>query len=280
MSEKKEPRVSIMTVTPQQAENWLERNHPRNRKLREHKVRQYAADMEAGRWLLSTQVIAFNTKDELVNGQHTLHAILRSEASIRCVVLWGMPDPSMLTIDNGMKRSTDDQFSMSGRDYVRGAGATVRRLMIGGRTFQGRAISDLEVDEFMSKYAAAVAFAHKAVPAGRFAQAPVRAVVARAKIGRHPGEKLERFGEVLNTGIMAAGEDAAVLLRNFILGMKGGAAGSGTQRSKLYDMAESALAAFLKGQRVKRIDPAIEELFPVPGDKVWLAEAAPEPAMA
>lgn len=223
MAEPKEPRVQIMQITPQMAGNWLERNHPANRKLRPNKVRQYAADMRLNRWHLSTQVIAFDADKQVCNGQHTLHAVVESGCTV------------------------------STRSYV------------------GRAITDQEIDEFMSIHGAAVASAHRAIPNGRYAQASIRAAVARAYILKKPDEKLKRFGEVLNSGIMGSGEAAAVLLRNYIIEFRDVSSASGSARAKLYGMAEYALTEFLAGRKPKKLEPSDEELFPVPGESRWFA---------
>lgn len=258
--------VAIRTVTPDDAERWLEKNHDRNRRLRPAKVAEYAADMKSGRWVLSDQAISFDRDGWLINGQHRLQAVHRSGVSIKSLVLWNCPDRSLLVIDGGMKRSTDDRFVMAGKSYPKGCGATVRRLLIGmsaDRTMQ--AISDWRVDEFMAEHGTDVAFVHTATTKHKATAASVRAVLARAKIKRVAGERIERFCEVLGTGLMGAGENAAVLLRNHIIALKQAGAGTGQARQQLYAVTESALAAFLAGERVTKIAPAKQELFPVTG---------------
>jgi hypothetical protein len=264
----KEPNVRLMTVTPRMAEEWLSRNHGRNRKMRLNKVKEYAADMKAGRWVLSDQAISFDAADQLINGQHRLFAVTESKTDIRSIVLFNAPNRSLLVIDGGMKRNTDDRFGMAGMSYPRGCGATVRRVIMGLTSYAGESISDQRVDEFMTDHGPAVAFAHAALGKGRYALAPVRAVLTRAKIRKTPGERLERFCEVLGSGIMSAGENGAVLLRNYITNLKADAAGSGTARQKLYAVTEAALAAFLAGERVTKLTPAKAELFPITGDRV------------
>jgi hypothetical protein len=260
----KQPTVQIMRVSPQQAANWLERNHERNRKLRPRKVAEYAADMAAGRWVLGAQVIVFNTRGELTNGQHTLHAVCKSETTVPLLVLFNAPDRSLYVLDGGMRRSTDDRFGMAGTGHVRGCGATVRRLLTGSSKGFTEAVSDQRVDEFMGQYGASVDLAHRCLK-GRFGQAAVRAVVVRAHIRKVPGERLERFAEVLSTGIMGRGENAAVLLRNVLVESKN-VADSGTSRAKLYALTQTALDRFLAGDPVRALKPATAELFPIPGE--------------
>ncbi len=267
---KTEPRVEIVTVTPADAEKWLMVNHDHNRRMRPMKVAEYVADMKAGRWILSDQAISFNTLGNLINGQHRLAAVHRSGVSIRSLILWNCPDRSLFVIDGAMKRSTDDRFGMAGKSYPNGCGATVRRLLIGMSTdTKGKAsISDWRVDEFMSDHGASIAFVHTATAKFKITLASIRAVLARAKIRKVPGERLERFCEVLGTGLMGAGENAAVLLRNYIASFKQMSSGSGSMRQRLYALTESALTTFLANERITKLTPAKEELFPVAGDRV------------
>ncbi len=261
------PKVVIMTVTPQDAEKWLAKNHDRNRKMRESKVREYSNDMKAGRWVLSDQAISFDVPGDLINGQHRLQAVYRTGVSIQSLVMWNCPDRSLLVIDGGMKRSTNDRFGMAGKGYPAGCGATVRRVLMGLNSYAGESISDWRVDEFMVQYGEAVQFVHKASAKHKVTLAPLRAVLVRAKIRKTPGERIERFCEVLGTGIMGSGENAAVLLRNYITGLKQSVAGSGTARQKLYAVTEAALVAFLEGERITKLNPAKEESFLIAGDK-------------
>lgn len=263
---KTEPFVEIMTVTPMNAQSWLAKNHDHNRKLRKLKVAEYESDMRAGRWVLSDQAISFNTADELINGQHRLQAVHRSGVSIKSLVLWNCPDRSLLVIDGGMKRSTNDRFGMAGKSYPSGCGATVRRLVTGLKKYAGESVSDWRVDEFMVDHGAAVVFVHKTTAKNKITLAPVRAVLVRAKITGVAGERLERFCEVLNTGIMGPGENAAVLLRNFIVSAKKSVAGSGSDRQKLYAITESALQSFIANERVSKFQPVKIEAFPINGD--------------
>jgi hypothetical protein len=269
-----DPSVAIRTVTPEDAEKWLARNHDRNRKLRPGKLREYVADMKAGRWVLSDQAISFNAAGDLINGQHRLRAVWESGVSIQSLVLWDAPDRALYVIDGAMRRSTDDRFGMAGRPYPKGCGGTVRRLMIGmNQDRNAQSISDWRVDEFMAEHGNAVAFVHAATQKYKLTQAAIRAVLTRAKMRRVAGERIERFCEVLGTGIMGAGENAAVLLRNQILQMKQLGSGTGEARRKLYALTEAALAAFLEGERPTKLQPAKDELFPIAGDKaerqVW-----------
>jgi hypothetical protein len=257
----KKPSVEIMNVTPQMAENWLEQNSDRNRKLREAKVAQYVADILAGRWRLSDQAISFDINEALVNGQHRLHAVVRADKPILSLVMKNLPTEAMLVLDGGMKRSTDDNFGMYGCEYPKNCGSTVRRVFLGVRSYAGRAFTDQEVHEFMKQSADAVRFAHRVLPNGKFGSASLRAPVVRAYIKRAARTRLEHFGEVLLTGMMVPGDEAAIHLRNFVMELA--SSSNGRDRASLYGKTESALAAFLREEPIRRLLPTKDELFPI-----------------
>lgn len=270
-------KVRLMRVEPRAAEQWLTKNRDNNRPVSRHKVRQYAADMRAGRWRLSNDAVSFDVSGSLVNGQHRLHACVAADAPFLTLVVWNLPDESMTALDSGRKRNTNDSLAIAGREYVKGAGSTVRRIFLGMRHTGGgnsnitRPYSDQEIDEFLGVHHKHVEFAHELLAKGRFKSAPLRAVVSRASIAFKPEAQLRRFCEVLTTGIMREGEDAAVILRNYVLDDT--ELGSSTGRKELYGKAETALAAFLEGKTCKPLRVAKQELFPIPNEGYWdLAE--------
>ncbi len=261
--------IRLMTITPDVASQWLTKNHKLNRRAAPSRVRQYTADMGAKRWELSDQTITFDTNGELINGQKRLRACVDSGEPFPSLVLYGLPTKSMLVLDGAQRRTTDDNIRMDGREWPKGCGSTVRRAMLGARKFSGRAVTDAEVVEFMEAYGEAVSFAHRVLAKGKTATASTRAPLVRAHIGKADQRGLESFARVLTTGLMLPGEEQAVLLRNRILEADHSGGGS---RADLYLATESAISAFLAGQRLTKILPNTKELYPIPGESKWFSE--------
>lgn len=259
----RKPTVAIMTITPRMAENWLARNAPNNRNARQRLIERYSADMAAGKWRLSDQAISFNTRGELVNGQNRLHSVVKTGVTIQAVVVRNLPVESMIVLDVGAKRNTDDAFKITGHDWPKGCGATVRRIL--RRSSFDRTATDQEVEEFMMAHGQVVAFAHHVLPRGKFAAASVRAPIVRARIIGKDAARLERFGEVMISGMMNVGDEAAILLRNWVMDQK--TRHVRLEQGPFYEMAEAALAKFLKSEVVKRLVPAKDEMFPIASDK-------------
>lgn len=111
-------RTLWMEVTPAKAREWLENNF-RNRPIKEDVVKAYARDMAVGTWVSTHQGIAFNDKDELIDGQHRLSAIVLCKVTVRMMVTFGMPSKiegkemtPMDAVDRGATRSVADQLTI------------------------------------------------------------------------------------------------------------------------------------------------------------------------
>lgn len=109
-------RSQWMDVDPATAKRWLENNF-RNRSLDDDVVNAYARDMTAGVWVATHQGAAFNDRDELIDGQHRLHAVVRSGVTVRMMVTFGLPSviagkemTTMDAVDRGRTRSVADQL--------------------------------------------------------------------------------------------------------------------------------------------------------------------------
>lgn len=111
-------RSQWMDVTPEMAKRWLANNF-RNRPLAEDTVIAYSRDMLAGAWVPTHQGIAFNDRDELIDGQHRLHAIIRAGVTVRMMVTFGLASKiegsqmtTMDAVDRGRTRSVADQLKI------------------------------------------------------------------------------------------------------------------------------------------------------------------------
>ena len=82
----------IVSITPKIAEKWLESVSPeKQRPLMERTITEYASAMRLGHWVLTHQGIAFDADGCLTDGQHRLHAIVRSGVTVSMFVATGLP---------------------------------------------------------------------------------------------------------------------------------------------------------------------------------------------
>ncbi len=121
----------VADITPEKAEAWLKKIG-RNRRLSEKQVDKLARAMKEGRWSLNGQTIKFNNHGELFDGQHRLHAVLRSGCTIQSVVLFGIHDPNAVeTVDvdtrvRGVSQILETWYGVKNASHV---GAIARRLL-------------------------------------------------------------------------------------------------------------------------------------------------------
>ena len=101
-------------ITPSFAEIMLEHNK-NNRPVRESMVRQFAADMKAGRFDTRTTVsIGFKKNGVLADGQKRLLAIISSKVALAIDVIFQIPNSAVHKIDRGQRRSNADSFYIFG----------------------------------------------------------------------------------------------------------------------------------------------------------------------
>src|SRR5439155_25117462 len=107
---------TVVDVDPATASAWLQRNL-HNRHLREEAVSSMARDMAAGRWQYTGEAVKFSKAGNLLDGQHRLAAVVKSETTIPILVVPGLPDSAQEVIDTGAKRTASDVLYLSGESY-------------------------------------------------------------------------------------------------------------------------------------------------------------------
>lgn len=118
----------VMTVTPEIAQRILERN-TRNRPLNERRAKLLAQAIVRGEWALNGDTIRISATGVLLDGQHRLRAIVLSGITVESLIVTGLPDPVMKTIDvNGKGRGSADVLSMNGEKNYTHLAAVARLL--------------------------------------------------------------------------------------------------------------------------------------------------------
>lgn len=103
----------IVDISPTMAADWLEHNTG-NRKEKRGKIDCYTRDMSYGRWSLTGEPIIFDREGVLRNGQNRLLACVRSGASFRSVVMWGVEPEAFKNMDRGASRTVGDVLGIEG----------------------------------------------------------------------------------------------------------------------------------------------------------------------
>lgn len=116
-------KIFETTITPKQAERLLRKNK-HNRPLNISHVKLLADEMSSGRWKLNGDTIRMNG-ELLIDGQHRLHACVKSNTPFRTLMIEGLNFEVFDTIDTGKNRSAADTLALRGEKNTRSLAASV-----------------------------------------------------------------------------------------------------------------------------------------------------------
>lgn len=99
----------IVSITPDMAKDLITKNAKYNRKLTKTSVEKYARAMVKGDWALTPQGIIVETStDEVIDGQHRLHAIAQTGVTVDMYVTYVTGENTYKFLDQGRKRDFAD----------------------------------------------------------------------------------------------------------------------------------------------------------------------------
>jgi len=100
-------------VTPAKAEEYLA-SQVRNRRVYRRAVEGHAAAMREGRWVKTGETIKFDTKGQLIDGQHRLRAVVLCGIPQKMDLAFGIKPGSQDVMDTGKPRSKADTMDLHG----------------------------------------------------------------------------------------------------------------------------------------------------------------------
>lgn len=115
----------LRVVNPATAQGWLDKN-TRNRPVKDRRVEFYASQMKAGEWRETGESVKFDVNGNLLDGQHRLLAVVRSGATIKTWVTFGLDPEVFKVIDTGKTRSAGDVLGVEKVPYPDAVAAIAR----------------------------------------------------------------------------------------------------------------------------------------------------------
>ncbi len=256
--------LSVEFVSPSDAAAFLRLNKS-NRRLRKERVHQYARDMAAGEWYEKPVAVCLSEQNELLNGQHTMEAIVTSGCGQRLLISRNTPSRTITAMDVGLVRSMGDLAKFYGGDITGVKAVTAKILTWGPSNHVTRSFH--EVLQAYLSHQEVVDLVTERVGSKRVAglNGTVLAVAARAAYSRDRGRIL-RFLEVLESGTADGPSDsAAIKLRDAIRSRNNGIRSAHSQvRIDLYRRAVAALDHFLNRTPITKLYGTDADLFPLP----------------
>lgn len=115
--------TKFVEVTPTLAAEWLKKvDADHQRKFMPTVADRYAVAMNQHRWLPNNDAVTLTDTDKLTNGQHRLHAVVKSGETVPMLVCIGLPEViesngygtlyTIDTMDRGKIRAVGQQLTL------------------------------------------------------------------------------------------------------------------------------------------------------------------------
>jgi hypothetical protein len=106
--------AEFVFVTPELAQEWLQRNIDRNRNVKKSRIGGYVRDIQTNNWVLTGEAIKFDTAGQLIDGQNRCHAIVTAGQGAWALVARGISQDALVVLDSGSARNTGDILVITG----------------------------------------------------------------------------------------------------------------------------------------------------------------------
>ena len=255
----------IVTVTPELAKQWLMSNSF-NRPLKPRLVDKYVRQILGGHWQRTHQGVAFDGNGILIDGQHRLHAIIKTGQSITMLAFLNETQLAHESIDNGKTRSLLDVVRLELRDNtLKSKHISTLKAMWAGRFCKNQDdLTAVEIGNMLRRYGNAVRFAVDMAEIPGVNDAVVMGVLARAYL-TVPTERLLEFCRILS------GHDSdhptSELIQDFRMWLIDLRDRQEATRRDVYKRTQVVLNAFLKSENTCDLFRDQKELFPIHGNR-------------
>lgn len=265
-------KLSIVRVTPTLAAKWLEedeaikkskRSNFKNRAIIDSLISFYASEMKSGNWKLNGESIIFGKTGALLNGQHRLKAIIRSNTVVPIVIARDFDEDVFDTIDTGRKRGGSDILSILGYANSTTLASMCRWYLTITRQIQvGRPISNYQIRDCIESHPKMVHWASLHVTKSSRKVLPSGCLGVFALMDEIHGRELtEDFYHKVVRGENLTKGNPAFELRERLLAARGG--------RSMYLKTAAAIAitikaanAYILGNKVSVLRYGTEESFP------------------
>lgn len=253
-------------VTPSLAKATLEHNN-NNRTLTQPRVSEFADLMKSGRFQCTHQGIALDYEGNVIDGQHRLAAVVKSNCSVYMLVSRGLPLESRLAIDTGKPRSQLAISKLVGRYGDSTAKFAIARILKYGpiKSSQMHVPTEMLFD-ITDDFNEALDFV---LPCGSGIHATILSVIARASYTKDK-TRLRQFIDVYRTSrTFDAGDTSAIKLRLMMTDKQSpqdGGTKYSSYRQYIYQITESAVSDFLVKYPTKALRVTKVEKFALPSE--------------
>jgi hypothetical protein len=241
-------------MTPTLAREILGKN-TRNRTIRQNRIERYAAEMAAGRWKQNGETISISDKNNLMNGQHRLLAVIKADTSVKMTIAEGIDETAFSTIDSGLSRTGGDVLAMRGVSNFNQVSAMVRMIL---NYKDGSSIntprSPFQIEEAIIKHPEIAQYATSFGPLFNIGRSVAVSVCTIADLfsDEDSSEDIEEFVRGVSTGVNLSQFDPRLTFRNKLLIMNKDRQRR-PEQSVVWYYAQRALSHHLSGAKVAKL---------------------------
>lgn len=223
-----EPTASVRTITPDEAKRLLE-NNTLNRNISDRAVGAIARDMKNGDWVFNGESIKISDAGYLLDGQHRLSACVRAGVPFTTLVIEGLPNSAMDTVDAGRKRTAGDVLKMHGYVNNNKLAAAAKAIMdykqhgIRMSASGNNPYSNSEILAFIDANPVVLECTKKAIQLSSRSEsliAPATAALIYYMFIQVDKEAADRFFDRLQTGADLDELNPILKLRNYLIGLR------------------------------------------------------------
>jgi hypothetical protein len=122
-------KTRIETIDSEKATHYLSLNK-KNRPITESKVNQYLSEINNGKWKEDTgEAIKISKEGFLIDGQHRLTALSRSNKSINFLIVYDLDISIFDVLDTGKNRGASDVFALNNIPNYNRTAAIIREYV-------------------------------------------------------------------------------------------------------------------------------------------------------
>lgn len=222
------PTTFVRTITPSDAKRLLE-NNTLNRNINERLVSAMARDMANGSWVFNGESIKISNTGRLLDGQHRLSACVRAGIPFETVVIEGLPESAMDTVDAGRKRTAGDVLKMHGYNNNNNLAAAARTILdyedhgLRPAIANSSAYSNSEILAFIDKNPEVTDICKRATQFNSVTgglMTPSTAALVYYMFTRVDRTAADRFFDLLQTGAGLDELNPILKLRNYLIAIR------------------------------------------------------------
>jgi hypothetical protein len=207
-------KTQTVDMDPGRATRMLDKGGV-NRALSPGTVSKYARDMKAGRWLQTGEPIIVGDSGQVLDGQHRLRAVVESGVTVSMLLVSGVGQEAIHSIDTGKPRSAADVLGLLGHKNTNRLASVARHVHEAYSGASGR-LSVAEIEGVIAKRPGVQwIMSNSANSTGTMGIAPVLAAFAIC-YDKNPEAAASAWGAFRDGADLKKG-DPMLALRNYLL---------------------------------------------------------------